>query len=47
VQFITSLRILLGHATVVLLKLTKDGGHTFIVFFVSVTLAYKVFFGHD
>jgi len=39
--------ILLGHATVVQLKLAKDGGHTFITFHVSATLAYEVFFGHD
>jgi len=38
--------IYLGHVIVVQLKLTKDGGHTFIAFYVSVTLAYEVFFGH-
>jgi len=40
------LHIYLGHVIVVPLKLTKDGGHTFITFHVSVTLAYEVFFGH-
>jgi len=41
-----NLRILRGCVIVVLSKLTKDGGHTFIASFVSVTLAYEVFFGH-
>jgi hypothetical protein len=31
----------------VLLKLAKDGGHTFITFHVSGALAYEVFFGHS
>lgn len=47
VQFIMAPHIYLGRVIAVPLKLTKDGGHTFITFLVSVTLAYEVFFGHS
>jgi hypothetical protein len=42
-----NLHIQLVNVIVGLLKLTKDGGHTFITFRVSKALIYEVFFGYD